>query len=1209
MSLRFYIGGSGAGKSRNVFAHIIKASMEEPRTRFLVLVPEQSTMETQRQIVRLHPRHGILNIDVLSMTRLAYRVFSEVGYRREMMLEEIGKTFLLEKIALEQKNRLPSFGYLLTKPEFLARMKAMISELMIYGVSPEELESLSLNPDSPLAFKMQDIILLYREFRKRLEGSYMTAEEVPEKLSLLAEDSKMFRDAVVVMDGFTGFTPLQLLFIRRILPLVRELHVTVTMDPDMNPFGHFQKSSLFLMSHEMVRDLSELSREVKVPLEPPVYIQSGPESRHGASPQLMELERRLFRRSRREDSQGQTDAPGIRLVSASDPRTEIAFVAREICRMVREEGLRYRDFAIVTGDLESYGMYVRETFSEAEIPFFIDEKRSLLKNPFIEYLRAALEAVTDQYSYSSMFRMLKSGAAPFDRNMTDHLENYVLARGIRGKKKWREPFIRHYRGEDPGEVPVLNGFREEICALMDPLADVMARRGSTVREKTEALRAFCAGSHAEELLSEREESFVRGGRPDLAREYAQVWPYVDSFLEKLVAVLGDERISMADYRALIEAGFGEARIAIIPPGNDRVTVADMERSRLADVRVLFFVGVNEGLIPKAPSDGGVLSEADRAELLARDVKLKPSSRTQMYIDRFYLYLTLTKPSDRLFLSWSGANVSGEILRPAYLIGVLRRLFPGLAVENADREQGTPAAGEGVLVDLLQGKNAEPSDLMEGKNAEPADLMEGKNAEPADLVEGKKNGLADLVQREKTGISLLVEGLARIDEMRPSGAYFELFSYYSSHPLYAGRCRKLLAAARAEKHADRIGQAAARALYGTVLTNSASRLELFSACRFAHFLSYGLKLKERREYAFSGLDMGSLLHRSLELFEEETGRRGVSWAALAEDDGLRNTIAAACMARAVDEYGSTVFADSARDRYQLNRLQRLMAATAWSQSRQLAAGDFAPAGAEAGFRNMEELDTSVLELPHGARMLLTGRIDRVDVCEMGGAAYVKIMDYKTGNVAFDLTEVYYGLQLQLALYLDAAMDMLRREGRCPVPAGMFYCHIGDPVVDYREMETDDETARRILTELRLSGPVLRDMEVLKHLDHELQPEKSSEVIPVSLKKDGNISARSLVLCEEDFLKVCAHVKRTIRKSAELILAGHAEIDPYEYKNETACDYCPFRGVCGFDRRIPGYTYRSLSSMKTEEVLARMDSQTRSIPFVQQPDASGKLTFTD
>ena len=537
--------------------------------------------------------------------------------------------------------------------------------------------------------------------------------------------------------------------------------------------------------------------------------------------------------------------------------------------MVREEGLRYRDFAIVTGDLESYGMYVRETFSEAEIPFFIDEKRSLLKNPFIEYLRAALEAVTDQYSYSSMFRMLKSGASPFDRNMTDHLENYVLARGIRGKKKWREPFIRHYRGEDPGEVPVLNGFREEICALMDPLADVMAGRGSTVREKTEALRAFCAGSHAEELLSEREESFLRAGRPDLAREYAQVWPYVDSFLDKLVAVLGDERISMADYRALIEAGFGEARIAIIPPGNDRVTVADMERSRLADVRVLFFVGVNEGLIPKAPSDGGVLSEADRAELLARDVKLKPSSRTQMYIDRFYLYLTLTKPSDRLFLSWSGANVSGEILRPAYLIGVLRRLFPGLAVENANREQGTSAAGESVLMDLLQ----------------------GKNAEPGDPVHGKKNGLADLVQREKTGISLLVEGLARIDEMRPSGAYFELFSYYSSHPLYAGRCRKLLAAARAEKHADRIGQAAARALYGTVLTNSASRLELFSACRFAHFLSYGLKLKERREYAFSGMDMGSLLHRSLELFEEETGRRGISWAALAEDDGLRNEIAA------------------------------------------------------------------------------------------------------------------------------------------------------------------------------------------------------------------------------------------------------------------------------------------------------------------------------
>ena len=1167
MALRFYFGDAGAGKSHAVFTRIIEESMREPGTRFLVLVPEQSTMETQRRIVEMHPRRGIMNIDVLSMTRLAYRVFAEVGYRKEEMLEEIGKTFLLKKVALEHKSRLSWFGTLIDRPEYLAEMKATMSELMLYGVSPEDLEG-SAAGEGPLAEKMKDLTLLYREFRKRLEGSYMTAEEVPERLSRLVEKSGLIRDAVLVLDGFTGFTPLQLVLIRRLLPLVREMYVTVTAGAGENPFAPCREDNLFAMSHETVRALALEAKQAGALIAEPVYVTAGPESRHGTSGRLRFLEEHLFRgkadkmyipdaggkeqesakwESAKEESAKEESVKGksakgdsakkssadIRILAAPSPREEILAVSREICRMVREEGYRYRDFAIVTGDLTTYGNCVRRIFSQAEIPFFIDEKRALIRNPFMEYLRAALEAVTENYGYEPVFRMLKSGMADMDRNGIDHLENYVIATGIRGKGKWREPFIRHYRGQDEGELPALNRLREEVCALLNPLSDGLAARGGTVREKTAALYEFCVRSRAEEKLREKEQYFRETGRTDLAAEYAQVWPYIVSFLDKLAQVLGDERISMKDYRALVEAGFGEARVAIIPPGHDQVAVGDMERSRLAGIRVLFFVGVNEGLIPKPPASGGTFTEADRTALAVSGIRLKPTARAQIYIDRFYLYLTLTRPSEKLILSYAAAGISGEILRPAYLIGLIGRMFPDLAAESSPES------------------------------------------------------LPDRIEREKTGISLLLPGLSSLDTEVLPPSYLELFSYYSHHGLYRRRVEMLLQAAGVRKEADRISKAAAAALYGETLRNSASRLELFCSCRYAHFLSYGLKLKPRQEYAFTGLDMGSILHRSLELFSHMAEDAGRTWASLAGDEETLGRFSSACVRKAVEEYGSTLFTDSARDRYRIGRMERLMRETARTQAEQLAAGDFSPAGAEIAFRSLAELDSFHIELSDGARMQLTGRIDRLDTYEEGDRVYVKITDYKTGGVTFDLTEVYYGLQMQLILYLNAAMELLRQQGKHPVPAGIFYYRIQDPVVEYQPLESDEELRHRRMKEMKASGTALRDPETARHFDRNLRPGSTSDVLPAGLKQDGSFTAKSALLDEAAFYTLGRHVEKVAREAAKEILEGSAEIDPYSYRQETACDFCPYRAVCGFDRRIRGYRLRELLPMKQEEVLEKME----------------------
>ena len=1145
MALTMYLGSAGVGKTHALMQRMIKDSLAHPKIQYLMIVPEQATMETQRQLVLLHPRQAIMNIDVLSFNRLAYRVFSETGAGREDLLEEIGKTFLLEKIALEQKKQLSYFGDTLARPGNLAEMKSLLSELMLYGVSPDMLAdiltpSAAEEPGSPLsgslAGKLRDIVTVYRSFQEKTDGRFLPREEVPDRLASVADQSDMLKNAVIALDGFTGFTPVQLRLLEKLLPIVRDIYVTVTMDPDSLPAAKAHATDLFHFSSLTVTALTQLADRARVKVNPAIRIDRHERSRGAASDDLVFLADHIFRRNRVIRSGACRD---IRIKTCSSPREEIEEAALFITRKIRTEGFRWRDFAIVTGDLPTYDNYVRQVFDEWKIPFFLDEKRSLLMNPFMEYVRAALEACASAYSYEGIFRMLRTGMTDFTDQEIDHLENYVLALGIRGKKKWHEKFIRSYYKEDAGEIPLLDNARERLCSLLDPLADVLAARGSTVCEKTTALYAFFVRSHAEEKLAASVRTFEEEGDNAHAREYSQVYPYIIGFLDKLVSVLGDEPVSMKDYQSLLEAGFAEARVAVIPPGADQVLVGDMERSRLGQVKILLFVGVNEGLIPRTPPEGGVLSEADRECLLDRRIKLRPASREAMAIERYYLYLTLTKPSQMLCLSYSRSNANGEAIHPAYLIRLIRDLFPSIPVLS-------------------------PSE-----------------------------SAIDALEKKETGIHILTRQMELLGEKPLDPAYCELFSYYAHDPHYAGRTQQLLRAAGKRKPADTIGRAAAEALYGRQLTGSATRLETFCQCAMRQFLQFGLRLRERQNYSFQPVDMGSVIHRSLEYFGRETmGADRPGWAELAGNASLRNSYADQCMKKSLQEAGFSVLDDTARDAYQIRRMNRLLRTTVWAQALQLSAGDFTPASFEEEFRGSGQMDALHLDLGDGTSMLLTGKIDRIDTVKDGDVTYFKIIDYKTGAKEFDLNEVYYGLQMQLVLYLNAVSELMRRNHITACPAGIFYYRVLDPVVNSIPGESQEDTRRRILRELRVSGVLLKDKRAAAHLDHALHTDgkAASDVIPCSYTQKGDFTKTgSHALDGEAFRTMETYVSRMAIKAARLILSGKADTDPYAFSDQdNACTFCPYRTCCGFDRKIPGSSMRKLEKKtQADDIIKAME----------------------
>ncbi|MDO4477469.1 MAG: PD-(D/E)XK nuclease family protein [Lachnospiraceae bacterium] len=1155
MSLKLILGNAGAGKTHAVLTDILARAAKAPRDNFLVIVPEQFSMQTQDILTALHPGGTILNVDVLSFNRLAYRVFDEVGFKTRALLEDTGKGFVLQKIALDHEKELSALGTRLRKPGCIEEMKSVLSEMMQYDISVEQVEAMAeLDlPGDYLKAKLKDIGLIYREFRHYLEDRFIVAEEVPDILCRLVEDSLTLQDAVIVFDGFTGFTPIQMKLLGRLMSMTREIIVTADMDKRPDPFAPMPEDDLFVMTGDMLKGLKRLCDETHTPIEPVTWIEPHDKSRFAGSETLSFLEGHIFRRH-----QASSEAvENISLHAYDDPAAEAEGCALEIARLVREEGLRYRDIAVLTGDMKTYGTAFRRVFAEKDIPCFIDEKKTLLRNPFVECVRAALAACADGYSYDSVFRLLKTGMTDIEPALINQMENYVMAVGIRGKKSWREPWHRLSK-EIGGHLPIfslkeadqceqtadlklamdrmarLNKGREAVIAILDPLSEVLADRGAVVQDKAAAIYRFCEALKCQEKLKAKEDIFAEEGRGDLVGEYSQIYRKVMEVLEKLVSVLGDQKLSQTDIQALMDGALAEFKLGLIPLGTDQVMVGDMERSRLKDIKVLFFVGVNEGLVPKAPAEGGLLSEIDREALDGAGVSLKPLPRKQVFIQNFYLYLALTKASERLNISFSKGDGKGEERRPAYLIGRILRLFPQLDIRPDE------------------------------------------------------HSLIDRIETKAEGARLLAEGLRNLRTGVPADDWFELYSRMGRDPEFADRLALMLEAAAGRRPEDAISREAARALYGRRLRNSATRLERFAGCAFAHFVQFGLRLQERETFELSSLDRGNVLHKALESFGRRLQAEGIDWKNLTdakERDALAETVVReTCANRAI-------YHENARNEFEVSRLVRHMKVTVWAIQQQLAAGDFELAELEKNFDDV--LKSRHFRLPDGSEMTITGVIDRIDTYDEGDVRYIKIVDYKSSMKEFDLNQVYHGLQLQLVLYMNAAVEAAKQEGKIPVVAGILYHGIKDPEVTYQKAPTQELVEQERLKALKESGLCAAEMEIARHLDRQLPETERSLVMPLGKNGRGQKDKATRVADSAQFAVLGRFAERKAVEIGTRIMAGEATVSPYVMGKgndmKTPCTYCPYHDICGFDEHQNAYEYRRLTKCEDEEIFKRMEAE--------------------
>ena len=1137
MSLRFCFGPSGSGKSHRIYEEIMQRAAEEPGRNFLIIVPDQFTRQTQKDLVMRSDRDGILNIDVLSFGRLSHRILEEVGTKEMPVLDDTGKSLVLQKVAADLKEQLPAMGSLLHKQGYIHEVKSAISEFMQYGISTQDMDKLitSAQKRGALAMKLKDLKTLYRGFQDYIRDHFITTEETLDVLRRSLSKSKILKGSVVVFDGFTGFTPIQNRLIQELMRVCAETIVTVTIGVGEDPYKMDGEQKLFHLSKKTVADLEKLAAEAEVERGEDLFVKGGP-NRFAKAPALHYLEQNLFRYQYEPYAGEQQE---IHMFEALSPREEVHQTALYIRHLIREQGMTYRDIAVVIGDLEGYASYVETEFGQLEIPCFLDRTRGIVLNPMIEYIKSALQLYIKDFSYDTVFHFLRSGMADISREEIDELENYVIRTGARGYRTYSRLFTRrteelqgNAEGSEQAEEKIMERLNRIRQQFMDAVEILHMGSQEKAGDYVSHLYDFLEQNQVQQKLLNYQQQFEKEGDLSRAREYAQIYRLVMDLLDQVYELLGEEEISRQEFADILEAGFGEITVGTIPQNVDRIVVGDMERTRLKQVKVLFFLGVNDGNIPKNASKGGIISDMDREFLIESGTEMAPSPRQQMYIQRLYLYLNMTKPSEQLYLSYAKVNCEGKGIRPSYLIDTVRKLFPAMSVEYP------------------------------------------QNRSRLEQIEGRQEGARYLAEELRE----YVEGTLPEEERQD---FYLMYRAYEADA--AGRDLLTRAAFRRYRESG-LSRIVARALYGQQLENSVSRLETYAACACRHFLQYGLSLQEREEFGFEASDMGTVYHAVLENFAGKLAESNLTWWDFTED------FAAKAVKESVEAYaatyGETVLYSSARNEYAITRMSRILTRTVLTLQKHLKQGSFQPDDYELSFRFAEDLDSIHVDLSEDEKMHLQGRIDRIDVSEDAEHVYVKVIDYKSGNRKFDLAALYYGLQLQLVVYMNAAMEMESRKhpDKEIVPAALLYYHIDDPTIETPVELTDEQINEQILAKLRMNGVVNSDPGVVERLDRYMQDK--SVVIPVEKKKDGSFSARSGVLSREEMQLISSYVDAKIRSIGREILDGKIAANPYEKGNEEACTYCAYKKVCGFDGSIPGYEKRQLEDLDKQALMQRM-----------------------
>jgi len=1141
MSLRLIYGRAGSGKSSFCLNDIKEKLNDGKNTSLILVVPEQFTLQAEKNLVKAIGSGGIMRVEVLSFRRMAYRVFNEVGGVVRRHINSAGKCMLIYKIIDNMKDELSIFTNAVRQKGFVSVVSKLIAELKRYNVTPQDLAEVSekVRQEELLKNKLNDITAIYDDFENRLHKKYIDADDDFTELAKKINCSDYLNGAEIWIDEFTGFTPQEYKVIEELLRVARRINICLCSDC-LEGNCDIDGTDVFAPVRRTATKLMSIAKKSNIAIETPVCL-SSEMGRFKNSREIEHLEKNFFSYPYNIYNKKTAD---VRIFMASNIYSEVEDTARDIISLCRDRGMRFKDIAVVTGNLEAYEGLIRSIFSEYGIPFFIDMKRDISDHPLVKLILSTMEILGNNWSYESVFRYLKTGLTGIDLEDIDIIENYVLAFGIRGSR-WTQQEPWEYRINNDFEAREMNEYEKSTlkrvngirAKVISPLVNfsLKVKGKRSAKEICTALYKFLCDIGVPERIEGLTEEFKVSGQLELAVEYSQVWNIVMEVFDQIVEVAGDESMSLERFSKILQIGFGEYKVGLIPLALDQVLVGSIDRSKSHEIKALYILGVNDGVFPAASNNEGILSDRDREILRSYGIELAHDTRTRGFEEQHLIYTALTTAGNYLRLSYPAADHEGRTLRPSIIISRLRKLFPAIN---------------------------EHSDIIEANSDDE---------------------LLNMICSPKPTFNRLVCAIRRrVDGIAINNLWWDVLKWYNGNSEWTEKCHMMLSGISYSNQVGFVNPDRTRKLYGSPVYTSISKLEAFRSCPFSFFVQYGLKAKERKIFKLEPPDIGIFMHCVIDKFSRRIADKGISWRTL-EKDWCSTEVS-----RIVDELlanvRGSVFNSTKRYMYLSQRLKRVLARAVWLIAEHIKRSSFEPLGYEVTFSENGEFPPITIELPSGEKINLTGRIDRIDTMTTEEGTYLRIIDYKSGKKDFSLSDVYYGLELQLITYMDAIWEKGGKSITKPIsPGGMLYFRIDDPIIRAGREASDEDIEKALMKELKMDGLLLADVKLIKEMDREI--DGYSLIIPARINK-GDILGKSSAATLEQFELLKKHARKLLAEIGNEMMRGNISIKPYKKRGFTSCSYCRYTSICHFDTAFKNNTYTLLNDLKEQEVWEMM-----------------------
>ena len=1155
--LRLIVGRSGSGKTGQCLKEIAATAESNPDMNCFFLVPEQGSFYAERSLLRQIGKGGVIQAQVFSFQRLAWRILQETGGGIATPLDDVGKALIIKHILTKHKDKFQVFARVMDKPGFLEQLVRALSEMKNYCISPEKLAGSldtvkaidDLNDNNNLRGDLEgritEFAFIYKEFEAFLQkNKYLDADDNLQILADHLHKAKFLRDTQVWIDGFHGFTPLEIEVIKELLLYCPQVNITLCIEHKYLK-QKLPETHLFYKPWETYQSLQQMAAEVNCPLAEIFVLPEPGERRFRVRPELAFLEECL--RETKPVYNGVAQA--IKLKAVSNRQEEVEEAAQEIITLCREKGFRYQDIAVLLRDFTGYENLLTNIFRDYGIPFFLDMKKPVRHHPLPDLLQSVLEVVQGGWNYEPLFRCLKTDLFPLSRRDTDILENFCLAYGLRGTrwtdgKPWRvKTGKQRLQGEqllqEEQLLQRINKARDKVVETLLPLQEAF-NKVTNGKEYSEVLFSFLERIGVAGKLEYWSMKAKEQGALEEARVHAQVWQKILGLLDSFVEVLGAQELTLQEFSQVISGGLETLELGLIPPCLDQVLVGSVDRSRNPDLRAVIILGVNEGVFPAKVVESGLFNDEDRLHLAERKIILAPTTEKKLFAEQFFIYKALTTASHYLTLSFALADGEGKALTPSSVFTHVLSIFPQAKIFLDPENERTV------------NKIARPHPTFSNLAVNLRQAMEGQE----------------------------------INEQ-----WWDVYNWYLQKPGWQLPLSTIVAGLFYQQKSTKLPAAIVRKLYGQNLRASISRLERFRACPFAHFLSYGLKLQERAEYKVAAPDLGQFFHAGLENFYRYLQEKQLVWANLTPEE--MQEIVEMITADLAPHLQNEVLLSTARYRYLLGKLKRILLRAVTVLGEHERRGTFRSLGMEISFGEKGDIPGLRFTLADGTKIDLVGRIDRIDAARDEQGWYVRVVDYKSGQASLSMLEIFYGIRLQLLTYLAVAMTNVHHLqqgiGEEEVrPGGVLYFPVKDPLITAQGPLSVTEIEKKVFSQLKMQGYLLKNPQVIKMMDEQISG--YSEILPVAMNKEGEFYKNAQnVWTQEEFVQLCHYAEKLLQEIGGEIISGNVTINPYRFKGKAPCMYCVYPAVCRFDPTIPGHEYRNLYERETEELWLEIRKQ--------------------